>query len=33
MNVTIEYKKDGDKLIAATIKAATPTKASPKAKK
>ena len=32
MNVTIEYKKDGDKLIAATIKAATP-KASPKAKK
>lgn len=32
MNVTIEYKKDGDKLIAATIKAAAP-KASPKAKK
>lgn len=32
MKVTIEYKKDGDKLIAATIKAATPT-ASPKAKK
>jgi len=32
MNVTIEYKKDGDKLIAATIKAATP-KATPKAKK
>jgi hypothetical protein len=32
MNVTIEYKKDGDKLIAATIKTAAP-KASPKAKK
>ena len=32
MNVTIEYKKDGDKLIAATIKEAAP-KASPKAKK
>jgi len=32
MNVTIEYKKDGDKLIAATIKAAAP-KASPKTKK
>ena len=32
MNVTIEYKKDGDKLIAATIKAAAP-KALPKAKK
>ena len=32
MNVTIEYKKDGDKMIAATIKAAVP-KASPKAKK
>ena len=32
MNVTIEYKKDGDKLIAATIKVAAPT-ASPKAKK
>jgi Cu/Ag efflux protein CusF len=31
MNVTIEYKKDGDKLVAATIKAAAP-KASPKAK-
>jgi Cu/Ag efflux protein CusF len=32
MNVTIEHKKDGDKLIAATIKAAAP-KASPKTKK
>ena len=32
LNVSIEYKKDGDKLIAATIKAAAP-KASPKAKK
>jgi Cu/Ag efflux protein CusF len=32
MNVAVEYKKDGDKLIAATIKAAAP-KASPKAKK
>jgi Cu/Ag efflux protein CusF len=32
MNVTIEYKKDGDKLIAAVIKAAAP-KTSPKAKK
>jgi len=32
MNVTIEYKKDGDKMIAATIKAAAP-KASPKTKK
>ncbi len=32
MNVTIEYKKDGDKLIAATIKADAP-KAAPKAKK
>ena len=31
MNVAIEYKKDGDKLIAGTIKAAAP-KASPKAK-
>jgi len=31
MNVAIEYKKDGDKLIAASIKAAAP-KASPKAK-
>lgn len=31
MNVTISYKKDGDKLIAAAIKAAAP-KASPKAK-
>jgi Cu/Ag efflux protein CusF len=29
MNVAIEYKKDGDKLIAATIKAAAP-KAAPK---
>lgn len=32
MNVTITYKKDGDKLIAASVKAAAP-KASPKAKK
>jgi Cu/Ag efflux protein CusF len=32
MNVTIAYKKDGDKLIATAIKAAAP-KASPKAKK
>ena len=31
MNVAIGYKKDGDKLIAGTIKAAAP-KASPKAK-
>ena len=31
MNVAVEYKKDGDKLIAASIKAAAP-KASPKAK-
>jgi Cu/Ag efflux protein CusF len=31
MNVAIEYNKDGDKLIAGTIKAAAP-KASPKAK-
>jgi Cu/Ag efflux protein CusF len=31
MNVAIEYKKDGDKLIAGTIKAAAP-RASPKAK-
>ncbi len=32
MNVAIEYKKDGDKMIAASIKAAAP-KASPKTKK
>lgn len=32
MNVTIAYKKDGDKLIAVSVKAAAP-KASPKAKK
>jgi len=31
MNVAIEYKKDGDKLIAVTIKVAAP-KAAPKAK-
>jgi Cu/Ag efflux protein CusF len=31
MNVAVDYKKDGDKLTAATIKAAAP-KASPKAK-
>jgi Cu/Ag efflux protein CusF len=31
VNVAIEYKKDGDKLMAASIKAAAP-KASPKAK-
>jgi Cu/Ag efflux protein CusF len=31
MNVAVEYKKDGDKLIATSIKAAAP-KASPKAK-
>ncbi len=31
MNVAVEYKKDGDKLMAASIKAAAP-KASPKAK-
>jgi Cu/Ag efflux protein CusF len=31
MNVAIEYKKDGDKLTAASVKAAAP-KASPKAK-
>jgi len=31
MNVAVEYKKDGDKLIAASIKAGAP-KASPKAK-
>ncbi len=31
MKVAVEYKKDGDKLIAASIKAAAP-KASPKAK-
>ncbi len=31
MNVAVEYKKDGDKLIATSIKAAAPT-ASPKAK-
>jgi hypothetical protein len=31
MNVALEYKKDGDKLIAVTIKVAAP-KAAPKAK-
>ena len=31
MNVAIEYKKDGDKMIAATIKVSAP-KAAPKAK-
>jgi hypothetical protein len=31
MNVAVDYKQDGDKLTAATIKAAAP-KASPKAK-
>jgi len=33
MNVSIEYKKEGDKLIALSIKVAVPKTAAPKEKK